>query len=61
MVSADRYCIDELNRIAAAQKALDGVARIITRNYLERWVTDAITHGDWRVYNELVRVIDRRR
>ena len=61
MVDADRFCVDVLNQIAAAQKALDGVARIITRNYLERCVTDAITNGDPLVYDELMRVIDRRR
>ena len=61
MVSADRYCVDVLDQIAAAQKALDGVARIITRNYLERCATDDITHGDPLIYDELMRVIDRRR
>ncbi len=61
MVSADRFCVDVLNQIAAAQKALDGVARIITRNYLERCVTDAIHNGDPLVYDELMRVMDRRR
>ena len=61
MVSADRYCVDVLDQIAAAQKALDGVARIITRNYLERCATHAITHRDPLIYDELMRVIDRRR
>ncbi len=61
MVEADRYCVDVLTQIAAAQKALDGVARIITRNYLERCVTDAIANGDPLIYDELMRVIDRRR
>lgn len=61
MVSADRYCVDVLTQIAAAQKALDGVARIITRNYLERCVTDAINDGDPLIYDELMRVIDRSR
>jgi DNA-binding FrmR family transcriptional regulator len=61
MVGADRYCLDVLTQIAAAQKALDGVARIITRNYLERCVTDAITGGDPLIYDELMQVIDRRR
>ena len=61
MVSADRYCVDVLDQIAAAQKALDGVARIITRNYLERCATEAIEHGDPLIYDELMRVIDRRR
>ncbi len=61
MVSADRYCVDVLNQIAAAQKALDGVARIITRNYLERCVTDAINSGDPLIYDELMRVLHRTR
>ena len=61
MVDADRYCVDVLTQIAAAQKALDGVARIITRNYLERCVTDAINSGDPLIYDELMRVMDRRR
>lgn len=61
MVDSDRYCVDVLTQITAAQKALDGVARIITRNYLERCVTDAITSGDPLIYDELMQVIDRRR
>ena len=61
MVETNRYCVDVLNQIAAVQKALDGAARIITRNYLERCVTDAITSGDPLIYDEVMRVIDRRR
>ena len=60
-VTADRYCVDVLTQIAAAQKALDGVARLITRNYLERCVTDAINGGDPLIYDEIMRIIDRRR
>ena len=61
MVGADRYCVDVLNQIAAAQKTLDGVARIMTRNYLERCVTDAINTGDPLIYDELMRVLHRSR
>lgn len=61
MVESDRYCVDVLNQIAATQKALDGSARIITRDYLERCVTDAITNGDPLIYDELMRVIGRQR
>ncbi len=61
MVNADRHCVDVLAQITAAQKALDGAARVITRNYLERCVTDAIGGGDPLIYDELMRVIDRRR
>ncbi len=61
MVSDGRYCVDVLIQISAAQKALDGAARVITRNYLERCVTDAITSGDPLIYDEVMKVIDRRR
>lgn len=61
MIEANRYCVDVLTQIAAAQKALDGAARIITRNYLERCVTNAITGGDALIYDEVMQVIDRRR
>ena len=61
MVDSNRYCVDVLTQIAAAQKALDGAARVITRNYLERCVTDAIASGDPLIYDEVMRVIDRRR
>ena len=61
MVDSNRHCVDVLTQIAAAQKALDGAARIITRNYLERCVTEAITSGDPLIYDEVMRVIDRRR
>lgn len=59
MVEQDRYCVDVLTQISAAQKALDGVAHIITRNYLERCVTDAINGGDPLIYDELMRVMYR--
>lgn len=61
MVESNRYCVDVLDQIAAVQKALDGAARIITRNYLERCVTDAIASRDPLIYDEVMRVIDRRR
>jgi DNA-binding FrmR family transcriptional regulator len=57
MVNDDRYCVDVLTQITAAQKALDAAAKIITRNYLERCVTDAINGGDPLIYDELMRVI----
>lgn len=61
MVDEDRYCVDVLDQIAAAQKALDGVAKKVMRNYLERCVTDAITGGDPLIYDELMSVIFRHR
>lgn len=61
MVTDDRYCVDVLTQISAAQKALDGAARVITRNYLERCVTDAITSGDPLIYDEMMKILGRRR
>lgn len=61
MVDQDRYCVDVLDQIAAAQKALDGVAKKVMRNYLERCVTDAISGGDPLIYDELMGVIFRHR
>ena len=61
MINDDRYCVDVLTQIAAVQKALDGAARVITRNYLDRCVTDAITSGDPLIYDEVMKVIDRHR
>jgi CsoR family transcriptional regulator, copper-sensing transcriptional repressor len=61
MVDQDRYCADVLDQIAAVQKALDGVAQKVMRNYLERCVTDAITSGDSLIYDELMGVIFRHR
>lgn len=59
MVNDNRYCVDVLTQISAAQKALDAAAKIITRNYLERCVTDAINGGDPLIYDELMRVMYR--
>lgn len=59
MVREERYCVDVLTQISAAQKALDGAAQVITRNYLERCVTDAINGGDPLIYDELMRVMYR--
>jgi DNA-binding FrmR family transcriptional regulator len=61
MVEENRYCADVLDQVAAAQKALDGVAKKVMRNYLERCVTDAISGGDPLIYDELMGVIFRHR
>lgn len=57
MVEENRRCPEVLAQIGAAQRALDGVARTVTRNYLERCVTAAIRSGDPRVYDELMDVV----
>ena len=61
MVESDRYCMDVLQQLDAAQKALEQVSKKVMRNYLERCVTDAMSGGDPLIYDELMRVIYRAR
>ncbi len=61
MVENDRYCADVLQQLSAVNAAVDAVARVVTRNYLERCVTEAINGGDPLIYDELMRVLFRKR
>jgi len=42
MVEKERYCIDIINQITAAQRALDQVSLKVMRRHIESCVTDAI-------------------
>jgi DNA-binding FrmR family transcriptional regulator len=61
MVEQDRYCVDVLQQVNAAQSALEAVSRKVARNYLERCVTDSVKNGDPLVYDEVMRVVFRNR
>jgi DNA-binding FrmR family transcriptional regulator len=61
MIEENRRCPEVLAQIGAIHKALDGVARLLTRNYLERCATHAIQSGEAAVYDELMNVIYRYR
>ena len=61
MVEQDRYCVDVLQQVNAAQSALEAVSRKVARNYLERCVTDAVNNGDPLIYDEVMRVVFRNR
>jgi DNA-binding FrmR family transcriptional regulator len=61
MVENDRYCVDVLQQLSAVQAAVDAVSKAVTRNYLERCVTGAINGGDPLIYDELMRVMFRKR
>lgn len=52
MVEADRYCVDVLPQLSAVQSAVEAVSKAVTRNYLERCVTEAINGGDPLIYDE---------
>jgi DNA-binding FrmR family transcriptional regulator len=58
MVEEEKYCIDIINQISAAEKALDGVAKIIMKRHVESCVTDAISKGDGKEkIDELINVV----
>ena len=46
MVNQEKYCIDIINQITAAEKALDGVAKNIMKRHIESCVTEAIIQGE---------------
>lgn len=58
MVNNEKYCIDIINQITAAEKALSGVASIIMKRHVESCVTSAITQGQGQeMINELIETI----
>jgi len=46
MIENGRYCIDIINQITAAGKALDMVSLIVMKGHLETCVSDAIQSGE---------------
>jgi DNA-binding FrmR family transcriptional regulator len=46
MIEEEKYCIDIINQITAAEKALDGVAKIVMKRHVESCVTEAIVRGE---------------
>ncbi len=46
MIENEKYCIDIINQITAAQKALDGVSKGIMKRHVESCVTNAIKEGE---------------
>ena len=46
MIEEDRYCVDILTQVAAAQSALDALARKLLEHHLHGCVSKAIVSGD---------------
>ena len=46
MIEEGKYCIDIISQIIAAERALDGVAKIVMKRHVESCVTDAIVRGE---------------
>jgi CsoR family transcriptional regulator, copper-sensing transcriptional repressor len=60
MIANGAYCIDVLQQISAARRALDKIALILVRDHLETCVADAIAERGGRAkINELVDTLDR--
>jgi len=58
MVEDEKYCIDIINQISAAEKALSGVARIIMKRHVESCVSDAIVQGEGQMkIDELINAV----
>lgn len=55
MVAEQRYCVDVLTQIAAAESALHRLGEFVLRNHIETCVLDAFRSGDT---NERKRKID---
>ena len=45
MVDEEKYCVDIINQITAAQRALDQVALSIMKRHVESCVSEAVKEG----------------
>lgn len=58
MVEKERYCIDIINQVTAAQRALDQVSLKVMQRHIESCVTDAIkSDGGGPIIEELMETI----
>ncbi len=60
MVDKERYCIDIINQITAAKRALDQTALIIMKKHIETCVSEAIKKDNSRdKIDELLDTVDK--
>lgn len=63
MLDEDRYCIDVLMQVSAAQEGLRKISQVIMRNYLEHCATHGIQSNDpdeqQQIYDEIMDVVYR--
>ncbi len=58
MMEKERYCIDIINQVTAAQRALDQVSVKVRQRHIESCVTDAVkSDGGAPVMGELMETI----
>ena len=59
MVEEDRYCGDVLTQLAAVEKAVASISRIVMRDHLETCVTERIQAGDQQVIDEVMDLLKK--
>jgi len=63
MIDEDRYCVDVLHQVAAAEAALDRVGKLLLAHHVEHCVAEAFASGDKRARStkmrELLDVVSR--
>ena len=60
MVEEDRYCMDVVNQLSAAEAVIRKATREVLRAHMAACVTDAVTGGDAdRKIDELISLFDR--
>lgn len=60
MVEEERYCVDILNQVSAAQAALSSFVKVLLSNHIKTCVVDDIESGQAeKAVDELCRTIQR--
>lgn len=59
LIEKDTYCDDVITQIAAAQSALNGVAKLLLETHMKECVVDRIQEGDLEVLDEVLVTIQR--
>ena len=59
MVEQDRYCIDILTQVSAAQAALSSFSKVLLANHIKTCVVSDIEKGDLDVVDELCTAIQK--
>ena len=59
MIEDDRYCGDVLTQLAAVEKAVASISRIVMRDHLETCVTERIQAGDTEVIGEVMDLLKK--
>jgi|SRR5690554_6701401 DNA-binding FrmR family transcriptional regulator len=59
MIERDVYCDDIITQLAAAQSALNSVAKLLLEGHIKGCVVDRLSEGDDEIIDELIVTIQR--